>query len=388
MNMMKKTGVLILLMMISICVKGQSRAISTVAPILLINSDARSAGMGDLGVATTSDASAIYHNAAKMAFNTSQYTFGVNYTPWLKNLVDGLFIGGGSFINRIDERSAWGANLRYFSLGKIELFDNQAQFLGTENPAELTIAGSYSLKLSDYYSMGVSLRYIRSDLAINVQDTEIQPINGFGVDVSGFYQGRERNYGDFNGRIRAGFNISNLGPKVSYTASGDDNFLPTRLRLGAGFDFILDDYNTVAVTFETAKLLVPTPPIYEDHDNDPNTPNIIVEGNDPTNVGWVEGIFTSFGDAPGGSSEEFKEFTYSIGAEYLYNNAFAIRAGYFHESEIKGNRQHFTLGGGLKAKSFNIDLSYLMNASDLNNPLERTLRFSLSFDLGDIYENF
>lgn len=377
---MKKRGVLILLLMISTFVNSQSRAISTVAPVLLINSDARSAGMGDQGVATTSDASAIYHNAAKMAFNTSQYTIGVNYTPWLKNLVDGLFVGGGSMVNRINERSAWGVNLRYFSLGDIDLFDNQANFQGTEDPAELTIAGSYSLKLSDYYSMGVSLRYIRSDLAINVQNNGIKPINGLGVDVSGYYQGKERNYGEFNGRFRAGFNISNLGPKVTYTDAGEENFLPTRMRLGAGFDFILDDYNTVAVTFETSKLLVPTPPIYEN--------GVVVEGNDPTNIGWVEGIFKSFGDAPGGSSEEFKEFTYSLGAEYLYNNAFAIRAGYFHESEIKGNRQHFTLGGGLKAKSFNIDLSYLMNASDVNNPLERTLRFSLSFDLGDIYENF
>jgi hypothetical protein len=350
--------------------QAQSNAISTVAPLLLINSDARSAGMGDLGVATSADASSIFHNSAKMAFNTSEYTFGLNYTPWLQNLVDGLFIGGGSVIHRIDERSSWGANLRYFSLGKIELFDEQASPLGVENPSELSIAGSYALKLSDYYSMGVTLRYIRSDLSINVQNTDIQAINALGVDISGFYQSRERNYGNFNGRWRGGFNISNLGPKVSYTRGGNKNFLPTRLRLGGGFDFILDDYNAIAVTVETAKLLVPTP------------------GGDAEDVDWVEGVFSSFGDAPDGFSEELEEFTYSIGAEYLYNNSFAVRAGYFHESETKGNRQHFTMGAGLKANVFNIDLSYLINASDVNNPLEQTLRFSISFDVGDIYENF
>jgi hypothetical protein len=367
--MIKKTVVFIALA-ISTYGKAQTNVIPTVAPLLLINSDARSAGMGDVGVATTSDASSIFHNSAKMAFNTSQYTFGVNYTPWLGNLVDGLFVGDFSLVNRIDERSSWGANLRYFSLGDIDLFDNQGEATGTEKPSELTLAGSYALKLSDHYSMGVALRYIRSDLSINVSNSDLKPINGFGVDVSGFYQSQERNYGDFNGRIRAGFNISNLGPKVSYTTSGEDNFIPTRLRVGGGFDFIMDDYNTIAVTLETSKLLVPTP------------------NGSAEDAGWVEGIFKSFGDAPGGSSEEFKEFTYSLGAEYLYNNAFAVRGDYFHESVDKGNRQYFTMGGGLKAKSFNIDLSYLINTSAVNNPLERTLRFSISMDLGDIYENF
>lgn len=362
-----------------------SRVISTVAPLLLINSDARSAGMGDAGVATSSDENALYHNAAKMAFNTSQFSGGFSYTPWLQNLVDGLFIGGGSLVNRIDERSAWGLNLRYFSLGKIELFSEAAVSQGTENPSEFTLAGAYALKLSEYFSMGVGLRYIRSDLSINVMNTDISAIDGFGVDVSGYYLSPERRYGNFNGRIRAGFNLSNLGPKVSYTF-GNENFIPSRMRLGAGFDFILDDYNTFAVTFETSKLLVPTPPITGDHDGDPETPDEIISGKD-SNVGWVQGIFQSFSDAPGGFSEELQEFTWSFGAEYLYNTDFALRVGYFHENEDKGNRQYFTLGGGLRAKSFNIDLSYLMNASNVTNPLEKTLRFSISFDLGDIYEN-
>tara|TARA_B100000809_G_scaffold43630_2_gene37886 strand:- start:15698 stop:16867 length:1170 start_codon:yes stop_codon:yes gene_type:complete len=386
-----KKNVWFFLLIVGSIFKANSQAtspnpISTVAPLLMINSDARSAGMGDVGVATTSDASSIYHNSAKMAFNTSEYTFGVNYTPWLQNLVDGLFIGGGSMINRIDERSAWGMNLRYFSLGTIDLYDDIGIPQGIENPSELTIATSYALKLSDYFSMGVALRYIRSDLSINSLNPDISPINGFGVDISGFYQSQEKNYGSFNGRIRAGFNISNLGPKVSYT-SGGENFIPTRLRLGGGFDFILDDYNTIAVTLETSKLLVPTPPIYGDHDDDPGTPEEIILGKDD-NVGWVEGMFQSFSDAPYGFGEEMQEFTLGFGAEYLYDNSFAIRTGYFHESEFKGNRQYFTMGAGLKAKSFNIDLSYLVNTAAAYNPLESTLRFSLSFDLGDVYENF
>lgn len=382
MKMNKKIGVFLILLgtvfNLTAQEPGYSNPIQTVAPLLMINSDARSAGQGDVGVATTSDASSIYHNSAKMAFNTSEYTVGVNYTPWLQNLVDGLFVGGGSIINRIDERSAWGANLRYFSLGTIDLYDDIGTPTGVENPNELTAAVSYALKLSDYFSMGVALRYIRSDLSVKSSNTDISAINGFGVDVSGFYQSPEKNYGSFNGRIRAGFNISNLGPKVSYT-SGVENFIPTRLRLGGGFDFIIDNYNTLALTLEFSKLLVPTPPIRENGE--------IILGQDD-NVGWVEGMFQSFSDAPYGFSEEMAEINVGIGAEYLYNNAFALRTGYYHESEMKGNRQYFTMGGGLKAKAFNIDLSYLVNTASSYNPLESTLRFSLSFDLGDIYDNF
>ncbi|MEI6864567.1 type IX secretion system outer membrane channel protein PorV [Flavicella sp.] len=380
--MNKKIGVFLIVLTTFLRISAQEQTanpISMVAPLLMINSDARSAGMGDVGVATTSDANSIYHNSAKMAFNTSEYTVGINYTPWLQNLIDGLFVGGGSVVNRIDERSAWGANLRYFSLGTIDLYDEYGVFEGEENPNELTAAVSYALKLNDYFSMGVTLRYIRSDLSIKSLNTDISPINGFGVDVSGFYQSPEKNYGSFNGRIRAGFNISNLGPKVSYT-SGEENFIPTRLRLGGGFDFILNNFNTFAITVEFSKLLVPTPPIRDSSGE-------IILGQDD-NVGWVEGMFQSFSDAPYGFKEEMDEITVGIGAEYIYNKSFALRAGYFHESEFKGNRQYFTMGAGVEAKSFNIDLSYLVNTSSVYNPLESTLRFSLSFDLGDIYDNF
>lgn len=346
--------------------------ITTAVPFLLIVPDARAAGMGDMGVATSADAFSLFHNPAKIVFSDRQIKTGLTYSPWLRNLTDDIFVGSGSYINRFSENSAWGADFKYFSLGQINLTDDQGNSSGDINPNELVATGSYALKLSETFSMGVSLKYIRSNLAFTgTQSNPLQPINSFAVDVSGYYQSFEENYGNFNGRYRIGFNISNIGPKVSYVP-GQEDFIPTNLKFGGGFDFILDDYNTISTTVEFTKLLVPTPQL---------------DGSDE-DQGWIEGMFSSFGDAPGGFSEELKEFTYALGGEYLYNNAFALRAGYFHESQDKGNRQYFTLGGGFKTNALNIDLSYLINSADVNNPLENSLRFSLSFDLGEIYDNY
>ena len=359
----------------------QTGGITTATPFLLIVPDARAGGMGDMGVATTADAFSLFHNPAKIVFSDRQIKTGLTYSPWLRNLTDDIFIGSGSYINRFSENSAWGADFKYFSLGQIDLTDNQGNPNGTINPNELVATGSYALKLSETFSMGVSLKYIRSNLAFNgTAGNTLQPINSFAVDVSGYYQSFEQNYGNFNGRYRIGFNISNIGPKVSYVP-GQEDFIPTNLKFGGGFDFILDDYNIISTTVEFTKLLVPTPPI---RDGDGN----VIDGKEDQDIGWIQGMFSSFGDAPGGFSEELKEFTYALGAEYLYNNAFALRAGYFHESEDKGNRQYFTLGGGFKTNALNIDLSYLINSSDVNNPLENSLRFSLSFDLGEIYDYY
>jgi hypothetical protein len=369
---MKKISLLIFFLLIAVKVKAQNNAITTATPFLLITPDARAGGMGDIGVATSADAFSLFHNPAKIAFNSRQVKFGITYSPWLRNLTDDIFVGSGSYINRYSENSAWGADFKYFSLGQIDLTDNDGNPNGSINPNELVLTGSYALKLSETFSGGVSLKYIRSNLAFNgVAGNSIQPINGFAVDISGYYQSLEDNYGSFNGRYRLGFNIANIGPKVSYTP-GDEDFIPTNLKLGGGFDFILDDYNTISANLEFTKLLVPTPQL---------------DGSE-SSKGFVEGIFSSFGDAPDGFSEEIKEVTYALGAEYLYNNAFALRAGYFHESEDKGNRQYFTLGGGFRTNALNIDLSYLINASDVNNPLENSLRFSLSFDLGEIYDDY
>jgi len=350
--------------------------ITTATPFLLIAPDARAGGMGDIGVATSPDANSQHWNASKFAFMPSQFTVGVIYTPWLRELTNDVFLGGFSFANRIDDRSAWATSLKYFNLGQIDLTDINGAPEGTEKLNEFSIDGSYSIKLNETYSMGVTLRYIRSDLGIESANSTISPVNTFAVDISGYFQSDENNYGNFNGVWRGGFNISNIGPKVSYSDDGQDNFIPTNFKIGGGFDFILDSHNKVSINTEFNKLLVPTPSISDD-------------GNPPyiqDDVGFFDGMFSSFGDAPGGFSEEMKEFTWALGAEYMYDNSFAIRAGYFNESDLKGARKYLTLGSGFNFKSSRLDISYLFNASDINNPLENTLRFSLSFDFGDLYE--
>ena len=350
--------------------------ITTAAPFLLIAPDARAGGMGDIGVATSPDANSQHWNASKYAFIKSQFSLGIIYTPWLRELTNDVFLGGFTFANRIDERSAWAASLKYFNLGQIDLTDINGAPEGTEKLNEFSVDGSYSIKLSETYSMGVTLRYIRSDLGIESANSTINPVNSFAVDISGYFQSDENNYGDFNGVWRGGYNVSNIGPKVSYSDDGQDNFIPTNLKLGGGFDFILDNYNKVSVNLEFNKLLVPTPSVSEDGE-----PPYVQD-----DVSFFNGIFKSFNDAPNGFSEEMKEFTWALGAEYMYDNSFAIRAGYFNESDLKGARKYFTIGSGFNFKSSKLDISYLFNASDINNPLENTLRFSLSFDFGDIFE--
>ncbi|MBT8316576.1 MAG: type IX secretion system outer membrane channel protein PorV [Lutibacter sp.] len=352
--------------------------ITTAAPFLLIAPDARAGGMGDIGVATSPDANSQHWNASKFAFMPSQFSVGIVYTPWLRELTNDVFLGGFSFANRIDDRSAWATSLKYFNLGQIDLTDINGAPEGTEKLNEFSLDASYSLKLSETYAMGVTMRYIRSDLGIESANSTIQPVNTFAVDISGYFQSDEKNYGNFNGMWRGGYNISNIGPKVSYTDDGLENFIPTNLKIGGGFDFILDTFNKVSVNLEFNKLLVPTPSISVNDDGE--APYV------QDDVGFVSGMFSSFGDAPGGFSEELKEFTWALGAEYMYDHSFAIRAGYFNESDLKGARKYFTLGSGFKFKSTRLDISYLFNASNINNPLENTLRFSLAFDFGELFE--
>ncbi|MFA5296767.1 MAG: type IX secretion system outer membrane channel protein PorV [Lutibacter sp.] len=377
--MRKILGLTLMIFMTFIRISAQEdpNPITTAAPFLLIAPDARAGGMGDIGVATSPDANSQHWNASKFAFMDSQFMVGIFYTPWLRELTNDVFLGGFTFANKIDERSAWAASLNYFNLGEIELTDQSGKFLNFERLNEFSLDGSYALKLSETYSMGVTLRYIRSDLGIKSLDSEINPVNTFAVDISGYYQSNEKNYGNFNGVWRGGFNVSNIGPKVSYSNDGQENFIPTNLKVGGGFDFILDGDNTVTLNLEFNKLLVPTPSV-----------SIADNGEPPykqEDVGFFDGIFKSFGDAPGGFSEEIKEVTWGLGAEYMYGKSFALRTGYFHESDLKGLRKYFTLGTGFKFKTSKIDISYLFNASDIKNPLENTLRFSLSFDFGNLY---
>ena len=377
---MRKITVLAFIVLIAsskIFAQENQNTITTAAPFLLIAPDARAGGMGDMGVATSPDANSQHWNASKFAFMPSQFTIGIVYTPWLRELTNDVFLGGVSFANRIDDRSAWATSLKYFNLGQIDLTDINGAPEGTEKLNEFSLDASYSLKLSETYAMGVTMRYIRSDLGIESTNSTIKPVSTFAVDISGYFQSDENNYGNFNGVWRGGYNISNIGPKVSYTDNGQENYIPTNLRIGSGFDFILDNFNKVSVNLEFNKLLVPTPSISD-------------EGNPPSytqeDANFFSGIFKSFGDAPGGFSEELKEFTWAIGAEYVYDNSFAIRAGYFNESDLKGARKYFTIGSGFNFKSSKLDISYLFNASDINNPLENTLRFSLAFDFGELFE--
>lgn len=378
-----------------------SRVITTGMPFVLIAADARAAGMGDMGVATSVDGFSQQWNPSKYAFSETKSGIAVSYTPYLSKLVNDIFLGNVTYFNRIDERSAFAASFRYFSLGDIEFRDNEISQALIQRPNELTIDASYALRLSDLFAMSVAMRYLRSDLRLPGIDAQNTAANTFGVDISGYYQSEEQAYNDFNGRWRGGFAIQNLGPKFKYDEGGQENFQPTTLRLGGGFDFIFDEYNKLAVTTEVSKLLVPTPPIYgkeynytdingnglydEGIDDISNTPinqnNVIYRGQNP-DVNFLSGIFQSFGDAPGGFSEELKEFTWSLGAEYTYQDAFAFRAGYFNESEMKGARKFLALGAGFKYNVVNIDLSYLFSASKVQSPLESTLRFALTFNIG------
>lgn len=376
-----------------------SRVITTGVPFLLIASDARAAGMGDLGVATSADAYSQQWNPAKYGFSEAKSGLGISYTPYLSKLVNDIFLGNITYFNRLSEGSAFGVSFKYFSLGEIEIVQDEFSEALIEKPNELTIDASYALRLADQFSLAVAMRYLRSDLRIQAVDDNASAASTFGVDIAGYYQSEEDAYNSFNGRWRGGFALQNIGPKIKYDDAGRENFLPTTLRLGGGFDFIFDDYNRLNVTAEVAKLLVPTPPILgveieyedtngsgsyeEDEDVEVNrTENVIISGKSQ-DVSFISGVFQSFGDAPGGFSEELKEFTWALGAEYQYADSFALRAGYFNESEEKGARKFFALGAGFKYTTINIDLSYLFSASKVQSPLENTLRFSLTFNFGD-----
>ncbi len=376
------------------------RTVTTGLPFVLIAADARAASMGDMGVATSVDAFSQQWNSSKYVFSETKSGIALSYTPYLSKLVNDIFLGNVTYFNRLDERSAFAASFRYFSLGDIEFRDTADQIPLIQHPNELTLDASYALRLSNQFAMSVAMRYMRSDLRLDDGTGDSSAANTFGVDVSGYYQSEEIPYSDFYGRWRGGFAIQNIGPKFKYDDGGQESFQPTNLRLGGGFDFIFDNYNKLALTAEVTKLLVPTPPQlateYEYTDTNSNgqydegvdelgdvvRENYIYKGNNPDDIGFLSGMFRSFGDAPDGFSEELKEFTWALGAEYSYADSFAFRAGYFNESEEKGARKFMALGAGFKANIVNIDVSYLFSTSKIQSPLENTLRFSLTFNIG------
>ena len=397
---MKKIFAVITIIFTIQLAEAQTRVITTGVPFLLVAADARAAGMGDNGVATSADVYSQQWNPSKYAFSLDNQGFSVGYTPYLVELVNDISLSQVTYFNKFNDRSAFAGSIRYFSLGEIELRKDLDDTPVVVKPAEYALDLSYAMKLSDYFSMSVGGRFIRSNLRIPTEGTSsAAAANSFAFDVSGFHQSEEMAFNSFNGKLRWGFNFQNLGPKINYDkAAGDDgsNFLPANMKLGAGFDFILDDYNKVSVGLEVNKLLVPTPiepePIDLNDDGDKSDPgetNGVSEANtEYDKIGWAEGIFKSFNDAPDGMSEELKEFTYSVGAEYLYQDSFAFRLGYFNESPDKGARRFFSMGAGFTYNIIKVDVSYLFSASKVKNPLENTLRFSLSFAFGDKYDEF
>jgi hypothetical protein len=397
---MKKIPLLfVCLFIISFAKAQEMNPITTAVPFLLVAADARAAGMADNGVATSADAFSQQWNPAKYAFAIDKAGFSISYTPYLTDLVNDISLGQLNYYNRINEKSAFAGSFRFFGLGNIELRENSEDIPRIVSPSEFAFDGSYSLKLSEKFSMAVAARYMNSNLKVASDTGDASSASSFAVDVAGFFQSEEISFNEFDGRWRAGFNIQNLGPKISYdNTEFSSNFLPANLKVGAGFDFILDDYNKVAVNVEFAKLLVPTPQVYSNNgvyygvdmngDGKVDSTDNTLADDEYRSIGWFQGATQSFTDAPGGFSEELKEFTYSVGAEYLYQDSFAMRMGYFHESQDKGARQFFSLGAGFKYNVVKVDVSYLFSTSKVKNPLENTLRFSLTFNFGDQYDEY
>ncbi len=350
----------------------------TIAP------DARAAGLGDAGVATDPDVVSQYWNPAKYPFTISRAGVALNYTPWLRQLVSDMDLAYLAGYYRIGDYSAVSASLRYFSLG--EVFTNSGESNDnsmTINPYEMSLDVAYSLMLSEKFSIAAAVRWIYSDLTYDyTQDTS--PGSAFAVDLAAYYQ----NYVNIGARecqLGLGLNISNIGSKISF--GGDDNaeFIPTNLRLGASLMIPIDEYNRFTIAADANKLLVPTYPKQEDNEQTTDYQERVQK--DYYDISAISGIFKSFSDAPGGFKEELQEINWSVGAEYIYHDQFAVRAGYHNESANKGNRKYFTVGAGFKMNVFSLDAAYVI-ATAKSNPLDQTLRFTLSFDMDGIKDLF
>lgn len=368
--------------------------ITTAVPFLIIAPDTRSGAMGEAGVSISPDANSIHWNPAKLAFAENEFEMALSYSPWLRKLVKDMNLAYLSGYGKISDNQAIGASLRFFSLGDINFTDEQGNNIRNFEPTEFAFDGAYSIKLSEKFAGGIAARFIYSNLTggvITQSGGESKPGTAFAVDVSGYYQNDDIRIGDFDAVLSAGFNISNIGSKMSYTTAAERDFIPINLRLGPTLQLMLDDYNTLAFTFDVNKLLVPTTPVYF-----PDTLEV-ASGRDP-NVGVASGIFGSFGDAPGNVTiyedgtvdvekgsifrEELREINLATGFEYWYLDQFALRGGYFYEHPTKGNRQFFTLGAGVKYNIFSFDFSYLIAAQN-QNPLANTLRFTLKLNFAE-----
>ena len=306
---------IVLLSTLNLYSQQERRVITTAVPFLMISSDARASGIGEQGVATSVDNFSQHWNPSKYVFSENSSGIAFSYTPYLSKLVNDIFLANVSYYNKINERSSWSASLKYFSLGDIDILQNPLDIPIVENPNELTLDASYTLKLSENFAMGITGRFLMSDVKLQTLDSETEAATSVAVDISGFYQSDVSSYNNFDGIIRAGFNISNIGPKMKYSKvnGGTESYIPTNLRLGSGFEFIFDSSNSLAVTLEINKLLVPSP-----SEEVLNANGEVVAYRQP-DVGFLAGMFKSFGDAPDGMAEEIKELTYGLGLEYSFN---------------------------------------------------------------------
>lgn len=357
---------------------GRVNTINTAVPFLRIDPEARSGAMGDAGIALSPDANSIYWNTAKLSFADNEVALAVTYTPWLRELVNDIYLADLSGYVKLDDMQALTASLRYFSLGSIQFTDISGNNIGQFNPHEFALDGGYSRKLSDNFSTGINLKFIYSNLAAgySVNGALIKPGKAAAADISFFYHQPDAKFGSTKGSYDIGMTISNLGSKITYTSNAlEKDYIPTNFGLGGAINFDFDDYNKLCITTDINKMLVPTPDTL-----DANGDGVL----DYKQQTVPAAVFGSFTDAPGGFKEEIQELMYSFGAEYWYNDLFAVRAGYYNENKLKGNRKYLTAGLGIKYSSFGLNFSYLIPTNNQKSPLDNTLRFSLLFDFDSL----
>ena len=386
---MRKILSIIIILRAGIAVKAQDKTnmfkpVNSAVASQTIAPDARSAGMGDVGVATDPDAASQFWNPAKYPFCISRAGVALNYTPWLRQLVSDMDLAYLSGYYRIGDYSAVSGSLRYFSLGEVMLSSGQGeQYDMTINPYEMSLDVAYSLMLSETFSISAGVRWIYSDLTYDYNE-DTAPGSAFAADLSCYYQ-NYINLGQRECQLGLGLNISNIGSKITFGGSDESEFIPTNMRLGAALMIPVNEYNRFTIAADANKLLVPTYP--KQNEDEPDNEYQDRLRKDYYDVSSISGIFKSFSDAPRGFKEELEEIQWSIGAEYVYNDQFSLRAGYHHESENKGNRKYFTVGAGFKMNVFSLDAGYVI-ATAKSNPLDQTLRVSLTFDMDGIKDLF
>lgn len=375
----------------SVIISGQDpnrRVITTAVPFLNFAPDSRHSGMGDVGVATSPDANSSHWNSGKLAFIKDDLGFSLSYSPWLGKLVNDMSLSYLTAFKKIDENSAFAFEMRYFNMGDIQLTDGFGNTLGEFNPRDIAIGGTYSRKLSQNFGLGISTRFIYSNLSGNITSsggTEAKAGISVGADIGLYYQ-KPIFVGSKDGTWSWGLAITNIGPKITYNSAEDLDYIPTNFRIGTAYSVNFDPLNTLTFALDFNKLMVPTPPLYATNEDgtlktDDNG-NLIIEAGEDPNRALISGMFGSFSDAPDGFSEEMKEFTISFGVEYQYAKKFALRTGYFYENPSKGGRRYFTMGLGFDLNKIGFDFSYLVPQVQ-NHPLAETLRFSLLYTINN-----